>query len=91
MAVDKTPPSRSKKKRPARSKMTGRFVFCPHSNQHHPLFALEVVQKIETGNLWVKCLCGIRIHFDNNKLPTMTKEQAVKAGAMLPFVLRKEA
>jgi hypothetical protein len=78
-------PTKKKKKRPKKSKGTERYVYCPLSNQHHGLFAIEVIEKLDTGNLWVKCTCGVRIHFDNGTLAVMTKRQALEAGAILPF------
>lgn len=79
-----------KKKRKKNSSGTGRYVFCPSSNQgpgHHGLFAIEVYEKTSTGNLWSRCPCGVRIQFDHGKPPSMTKKDAIKAGAFLPFVV----
>jgi hypothetical protein len=66
---------------------TGFYVFCPYSEQKggHALFAIQVHRKESTGNLWCKCVCGIRIHIDHGRLPGMTKAQAVKRGALLPL------
>jgi hypothetical protein len=77
---------------PARKKPsvgTGRFVFCPYSNQgpqSHGMFAIEVMKKEETGNLWTRCVCGVRIQIDHGRLPAMTKQTAHKAGAIFPFM-----
>jgi len=81
------PETKGKKKK--KSVGTGRYVFCPMSNQgpgHHVLFALEVQRKESTGNLWTRCICGTRIQFDHGKLPGMTEAAARAAGATFPFM-----
>lgn len=65
----------------------GAYVFCPMSNQAHPLFAIEVREKPSTGNLWAKCICGTRMHFDSGERAVMTKDQAAKSGATFPFAI----
>lgn len=82
---DPTPAKKQAKKKAPKSKGTGHYVYCPHSQQHHGLFAIQVIQKIDTGNYWCKCVCGVRMHFDNGLDAIMTHKQALKAGALFPF------
>ena len=63
---------------------TGRYVFCPWSNTSHGLFAKQV-DRSDKGNLWFKCVCGFRGYAPKgSKIPVMTKEAAIKAGALIP-------
>ena len=63
---------------------TGRYVICPWSNTTHGLFAKQV-DRSDKGNLWFRCVCGFRGYAAKGaKIPTMTREAAMKAGAIIP-------
>lgn len=67
----------------------GRFVFCPRSNTkaaQHGLVAKEI-QKSAKGNLWVRCGCGFRGHFDyqaeDHSKEGFSFEEVTAAGALV--------
>jgi hypothetical protein len=63
---------------------TGRYVICPWSETKHGVVAKQV-ELSDNGNLWCRCVCGVRIYAPKgHPLPNMTLEAAIQSGAAIP-------
>lgn len=71
-------------KKKVKAAPTGRYWICPQSHTKHGLFAKQV-QRSPKGVLYAFCVCGFRMFAaKGDPVPKMTREAAIKAGALIP-------
>lgn len=56
----------------------------------HALFAKQV-EISKNLSMWFRCVCGCRVYFpDKAPIPVMTRDQAIKCGAVIPDELEAQ-